>query len=158
MSEFNWNTYKEQAMEFALYENPEYPVAALYEEMGELTGKFAKAIRGDRELDVVGARKEIGDILWNCAALFEEHGGEGEFNIPDLNEEYWDSYTDTPLHHMALSLFGNVSEGNFAAFFALLNYIARRLDTTLEECATGNIIKLTSRKERDVIKGDGDNR
>jgi len=39
-----------------------------------------------------------------------------------------------------------------------ISTIARDLDLTLEEVAQGNIEKLTSRKARGVIHGDGDNR
>ena len=158
MNDFTWEQYGDEAMEFAIYEDSDYPIAALFEEMGELTGKFAKAIRGDKELDVEGARREVGDILWMCAAIHSEHGKGDPLALPVENEDAFNAAAGIPEHRLALGLFESVVHGNFEAFFTSLHIIARRLDTTLEECASNNLLKLADRKARDVLQGSGDNR
>jgi len=40
----------------------------------------------------------------------------------------------------------------------ILIFFCGRYETTLEACAELNIAKLKSRKDRNVLKGDGDNR
>ena len=85
-----------------------YPALGLAEEAGEVSGKFAKAIRdcngeidADRREAII---KELGDVMWFTAEL------------------------------------------------------CTLIDVSLEEVMQKNIDKLTSRKERNVIKGNGDNR
>lgn len=49
-----------------------YPALALSEEAGEVSGKIAKWLRGDFPLDAAKKEevaKELGDVLWNIAAL-----------------------------------------------------------------------------------------
>lgn len=81
-----------------------YPVLGLAGESGEIAEKVKKWLRGDRLLQKEELVKEIGDVLWYCAALADDLG------------------------------------------------------FTFEDVVQANIEKLTSRKERDVLKGDGDNR
>ncbi len=85
-----------------------YPVMGLAEEAGEVSGKFAKAVRDnggviseERKTEIV---KELGDVCWFVAE------------------------------------------------------ICTLLNVSMEEVMQKNIDKLTSRKERGVIKGEGDNR
>jgi NTP pyrophosphatase (non-canonical NTP hydrolase) len=102
------NEYQTKAETFHAFSHMLYPYFALSEEVGEFMGKMAKAHRGDYmgtadELDLA-LKKELGDVLWNVAAIASIRG--------------W----------------------------------------TLESVAEMNLDKLTDRKERKVIKGDGDNR
>ena len=71
---WNLNNYQMQARKFAIY--PErmkitYPALGLAGEAGEVADKVKKIFRDDRD----DARfkgeiaKEIGDVLWYCAAL-----------------------------------------------------------------------------------------
>lgn len=116
--------YQEKAMTTCMdsSRNPLYMLLMLGEEVGELQGKFSKAIRkgkiefnkniaqgkfdnfqdGEEWNDLV--KKEIGDCLWGLAGLCEVMG--------------W----------------------------------------SLEDVAQMNLDKLASRKRRDVIDGEGDNR
>lgn len=156
-NEFDWAEYQEQANEFAIYKHEMYPIVALLEELGELAGKFAKSMRGDAELDVEAVKKEIGDVLWNAAMGMRNFGEDHTIlYVDDITEEEWEEFKDEETHKLVLGLFPAVFGGDTSTFFKTLRVIARKLDFTLEDCATGNIIKLTSRKERDVIKGDGD--
>ena len=98
------NEYQHKAHIFACYNDPNYPFFALGEETGEVLGKIAKSLRGDKELVPEEVAKELGDVLW-C-----------------------------------------------------LQECAANLGFSLEKIASMNLKKLTDRKERDVIKGDGDDR
>ena len=108
------NEYQLKAHSFADYYKPTqtcdycYPVMGLAEEAGEVSGKFAKAVRdcngvvdNERKEAIV---KEFGDVCWFVAEL------------------------------------------------------CTLLNVGLEEVMQKNIDKLTSRKERNVIHGSGDNR
>ncbi len=103
------NEYQEKALKTACYNKPEgmpyaYPLLALCEEVGELHGKVAKSIRGDKTLDSDAVKKELGDIAWQLVAIIHEFG------------------------------------------------------FSFEEVCQANIEKLQDRAERNVLKGDGDNR
>lgn len=73
MSELSFNEYQLAADTFAAYPDTEignmYPVFALAEEAGEVVGKFAKAIRKGVPVDKEAVKKELGDVLWNVAAV-----------------------------------------------------------------------------------------
>lgn len=85
-----------------------YPALGLAEEAGEVSGKFAKAVRdcnGKIDAERTEAiKKELGDVMWFVAEL------------------------------------------------------CTLLKVSLEEVMQQNIDKLTSRKERNVIHGNGDER
>lgn len=80
--------YQEQAHTTACYKGEWYPILALQEEVGELSGKLAKAQRGDYSIisdDLVpidgqkviyisDIKKEIGDILWQLNEFCTQHG------------------------------------------------------------------------------------
>lgn len=79
-----------------------YPGLALGEEAGEVQGKLAKWMRGDKELDPNAVALELGDVFWQLTAL------------------------------------------------------ATDLGYSLRDIALMNVDKLTSRKERGVLRGEGD--
>ena len=85
-----------------------YPALGLAEEAGEVSGKFAKAVRDcNGKIDAErkeAIKKELGDVMWFVAEL------------------------------------------------------CTLLNVSLEEVMQQNIDKLTSRKERNVIHGNGDER
>ena len=108
------NEYQLKAHSFADYYKPNqtcnycYPVMGLTEEAGEVSGKYAKAIRdcngvvdNERREEII---KELGDVTWFVAEL------------------------------------------------------CTLLNVSMEEVMQKNIDKLKSRKERNVIHGNGDNR
>lgn len=120
----NLNEYQEKAMTTCMESsrNPLYMLFMLGEEVGELQGKFSKAIRKgniqfnanilqglhDNDLATIEwndlVKKELGDCLWGIAGMCEVMG--------------W----------------------------------------SLEDVAQMNLYKLASRKERNVIDGNGDDR
>lgn len=83
----NLKEYREQALQFAEYEDDLYPVVGLAEEVGEFLGVWAKALRGDditiRFGGEEGAKKKIlseaGDVLWQLTLALHEAG----FKIED---------------------------------------------------------------------------
>lgn len=104
----DFNEYQNKAWETAKYpnagQNHVYPTLGLNGEAGEIAEKVKKNMRDGTPLDRESMKKEIGDVLWYCAAL------------------------------------------------------ARELDIPLNDVAQTNIDKLTSRKERGVLGGSGDDR
>lgn len=68
------NTYQTRAFYFAEYNDSLYPVLGLCEEAGEVTKWFAKAARGDKEVDVDAVTKELGDVMWMVSAIAAELG------------------------------------------------------------------------------------
>lgn len=103
--------YQNHALETAIYPKQYkiiYPALGITGEAGECSDKVKKVIRdnngeftGDRKREIA---KEIGDVLWYCAALAHDIG------------------------------------------------------YTLNEVGEMNVEKLNSRKERNKINGNGDNR
>ncbi len=75
------NEYQQHAIETAIYPDDRriiYPTLGLTGEAGEVADKVKKVIRDSREeftpekrLEIV---KEIGDVLWYCAALSRDLG------------------------------------------------------------------------------------
>jgi len=108
----SFDIYQALALETAQYpnvgENIEYPTLGLCGEAGELANKVKKIQRDCDGIFAVNMKialiKELGDVLWYCAAIAHEIG------------------------------------------------------IDLATVAAANIASLSDRKERDVIKGDGDDR
>lgn len=72
----NLNEYQKWTTSTAIYDDYNYPRYALGEEVGELLGKFAKALRdnwSDQELEI-HVRKEAGDIMWQLARTLDDMG------------------------------------------------------------------------------------
>jgi len=71
-----FNEYQEKAHEFALYNDPMYPVASLMVESAELADLFIKpCLRGDLcGIDAEKVKAEAGDVLWNLANILKDYG------------------------------------------------------------------------------------
>lgn len=76
---WNLNNYQMQARKFAIY--PErmkvmYPALGLAGEAGEVADKVKKIYRDDRDdaKFLTEIAKEIGDVMWYCAALADDLG------------------------------------------------------------------------------------
>jgi NTP pyrophosphatase (non-canonical NTP hydrolase) len=90
---WNLNNYQMQAKKFAIY--PErmkvvYPALGLAGEAGEVADKVKKIYRDDRTdaKFLAEIAKEIGDVMWYCAALANDLGFDlqqiAEMNIHKL--------------------------------------------------------------------------
>ena len=103
----NFDQYQRSAMTFRLpTADREYALLNLAAEAGEVAGKAAKHRRdgGDIVEYNNAIKKELGDVLWQVAAVAKDHG------------------------------------------------------LMLSQVAEHNLEKLSSRQQRDVIQGSGDNR
>lgn len=73
MSDITFNDYQQMAWSYRAWpDTPEgnlYPVIALSEEAGEVSGKIAKALRKGVEVDKEALTKELGDLAWQLAAV-----------------------------------------------------------------------------------------
>ena len=88
------NDYQSAAEKFHKFKSPQYPYYALAEETGEFLGKIAKLHRGDfmgsmDEFDI-SIKKELGDVLWNVAAIASVHG----WTLESVAEMNLDKLTD----------------------------------------------------------------
>ena len=139
----NKETYSKEAMKFAAYDDKMYPFWAVLEELGEFAGKIAKSLRGDKELDMEALRKEAGDVLWQLNACDHEKD----------TCKYSDAYLDFELvvRDVIDTKLNNARE-SFSRF------IEDCFNMNPDEIRQENIDKLTDRKNRGKIKGDGDNR
>ncbi|MEG1701171.1 MAG: nucleoside triphosphate pyrophosphohydrolase family protein [Alistipes sp.] len=87
------NEYQQHALETAIYPDSQriiYPTLGLTGEAGEVADKVKKVIRDnaqqftdDRKAEIA---KEIGDVLWYCAALSRDLGFELD-QVAQMNVE-----------------------------------------------------------------------
>lgn len=173
------SNYQELAMGTCLKtcKNKDYWHFGIKSEICELIGKVeglrAKKIRGDEiTQDKIDAIKdEIGDVFWFAAlgcALFAKKGDKNAFarvykltdaNVQkeallvhsySLDEELYIYRLDEEFYIHGLEV--------CALYISTVKRIAAELGIKPYDCLVRNIKKLYSRKERGVIKGDGDKR
>ncbi|MCP4365405.1 MAG: hypothetical protein GY800_08935 [Planctomycetes bacterium] len=152
---------------FPQCENSFYLTMLMLEEVGELAGKFAKRKRGDDGLNGIQFNRlvlhELGDIAWGLveyAHIFgidldgscfhmSEYQVMSKRNIDrqiiDLSSHVLD-FIKSPVHDTLDNAIGSIA------------CIANEYDISIQEVLAMNIKKLSSRKERGVIGGDGDER
>ena len=73
----NFDQYQRSAMTFRLpTADREYALLNLFAEAGEVAGKAAKHRRdgGDVEQYNIDIKKELGDVMWQVAAVAKDHG------------------------------------------------------------------------------------
>lgn len=70
----DFDKYMQEAFKFAIYKDRNYPYFAIMEELGEFMTHLAKDARGDKEADEEKMKKELGDILWQMAAICAQRG------------------------------------------------------------------------------------
>jgi len=158
------------------YALDKYLQLGFIEEVGELSGKFAKIIRAKGKIVLTteerfAIAKELGDICWFAAMLTRE------FNFENLVRYVESRLTivrsldkDRELHIVAiremcfsLAKIASVATTGLtnemaASCFNYVTMIAGKIGFTLDEILQMNIDKLTDRQNRGVINGDGDNR
>ena len=131
------NEYQKRAMETCLptSDNFSYMMLNLVGEVGEFASKVAKAIR--KEELAIGTAKEEGD-----------------------EETYHDNVLVVSHDYTRESLYDNFKELKKEAGDILwqLSGLCKVMGWSLEDIARMNLDKLASRKSRNVIDGNGDNR
>ncbi|MCP4665126.1 MAG: hypothetical protein GY849_02075 [Deltaproteobacteria bacterium] len=161
--------YSELAHSFVSYEENDYPYFLLVEEIGEYAGKIAKLKRGDYSysenyrLEIL---KELGDICWalNEIAILHNCFIESNFfkKVKGLRNIIKNNLNNLEKHTLFLEMQTNLLiENNYNSFynyFGLIDVISREYNSSIEEIFEMNIKKLTDRKNRGKIKGNGDNR
>ena len=158
----------------------DYAVLGILNESGELAGKVKKLLRdGGSDVHsykpkgvpfIEAALDELGDVVFYAMRCTVEHS----FPIHGLWGVYHaethdgcSQYDVSSIISQALKLGYRVGQYAFhpsGSDFSLLlvvdqlNTLAWIFGSTLEKVAEANVAKLSDRKERGVIKGDGDNR
>lgn len=165
-----------------------YPALGLVGECGEVVDKIKKLIRDanwdmtDDRKDAIS--KELGDCCWYLANICADTNHDlsmvyemkGYFILHEirslplprivLHMSRHASLIATYLEDWYYNRGGHIAcRGNYTELPQSLSHvitcieeIARRCDLTLEDIYITNIEKLASRKERDVLKGEGDER
>lgn len=163
------NEYQKAAITTAVYDkkyHTVYPVLGLVEEVGEL-------LSADLE-DVDNFVSECGDVMWYSASLATDCGMKLQdcydnatlSTLPDGQALFTNAATiagrvkkiirgDTPEDNSAKFA---VIEGCIGDIIRRLQSLAVQFQIPLEEVCERNLDKLFDRKERGVLKGDGDNR
>jgi len=160
-----------------------YLANGIMSEVGEIMGKNKKIIRDDNcqysPEKIEAISKEIGDVLWYMSEIASAFGI--DFNFVAGNNFQQLETTKLTLQHTMISLGYNtgyllrhmddiITHGYVRTAYAeyirntLMNIyvdlmsLAINFDLFMVDIAEENVAKLQDRKERDAIKGDGDER
>ena len=137
----------------------EYVEDLLLEEVGEVFSLLAKSKRDGHKVDRSQNVKELGDVLW-CVAVHCEAHGTGIGRLGKAVDE-WHQSPYYSAHKRAVDVACDLLRSpDIVNLLSLVGYCSLRTGyaLTVEEIALANVAKLTSRKERGVLKGSGDNR
>ncbi len=179
-----YEEYKQKAKETAIFDPKvanEYLSLGLDSEIGEVCGVIKKYIRDgfSEELLKEKLEKEIGDCFWYLAMINLYFFPNMEFDLNDMHDPY--SYEeDLSISNFMLKIVKPVETNFLTAFLisanspysttntisyfiqllcALVNFCRQSyLDLDVNTILYKNIEKLQSRKKRDKLSGDGDNR
>lgn len=152
-----WQQYQEKAVTFLEVEDEntyDYLVLGLHSEKGEVAGVVKRYLRGDYDMKETKRRLigELGDCLWYVAVLQKKFPDQyGNYLLSSLSR-----LVSLEPHAVVHGLFnekGAICEEGIA----VLN-IAKEYGLSVKEIFNYNIQKLTDRKKRNMIKGDGDSR
>jgi len=175
--------YNERSKETAQYPIPVlgdmeiayvYPALGLCSEVLELI----QAIKLGETEDIIV--KECGDVLWYCNAIIREFRLDIDLIVKQLNSfssvesscEFWSDDLLKAMQkitsHLKKSILGNNGElfdkyhddieTSISAIYSIVSFVCKEFNSSIEDCHERNLNKLLSRKERNVIVGDGDNR
>lgn len=172
------NDYQDAAKRTAIYPRSyavTYPALGLVGELGEFTEKRdLHGTAGHQDMTLDDVQAEAGDCLWYLANLATD------VNHPlsqVLGGDNGDAFDDIPVDMtanplVALGQIGeatkkNIRDGSLnlkllldgmVKVFAYLRQVAEVYDFSLDAAAEMNVAKLSSRQERGVLNGSGDNR
>ena len=164
---WTFEEYLKEAEKTADYVNNDYPFISYYEEVGELIGKLSKGwLRGDyvivkekptdesvKYILAAEILKELGDICWMQALTVKECF----LSRPDFVS--FNSCKVIVSHSQCIdAVLSLINCRSLNYVFETIEIIANYFGSSLDEVLTMNIEKLKSRKERGVIKANGDNR
>lgn len=158
--------YAKEAHSFAAYPKGmgvSYVSNALIEELGELHGVVAKAIRAGNVINTDAFVKEAGDLLWQlCEAAFllDEHRLLKNWKS---RAEELGPFNEWTLAHQTTMLARGLVGGRYRPATAdVVAELARRVEAEvavdLEVVMEANLKKLRDRAKRGVIVGRGDDR
>ena len=137
----------------------------LHELLGKVEGLRAKNIRGDEitKEKIDGIKDEIGDLFWFIAlgcTIFAKKDAKNAFKriyektIADVSKETIITHT----YCKDLDEYGSQTINTCILYMSNAKRIALELGIKPYDCLVRNIKKLYDRKERGVIKGNGDKR
>jgi len=181
----NYSEYQERIKEFAVYprigNNLSYPVLGLINELGEFIDKLA-----DNSFPIKQAEDEAGDCYWYIGTIYNEIGENWSTVLEENNAEYMDAYNCAQTSEIdmilgcSLLVFAKMAgyakkaerENNgkllkkhqvefvreLLSIHATLDYLFNKSGISTLQALKNNLSKLQSRKERNVLHGDGDNR
>lgn len=150
LTKFIFNQYQEECREFAfaktLLDEPWFNALALAEEVGEMIEKLLSSINPD-------VIKGYPTWYWHLQrhVTISKEMGALKKRYRDYGK-YWEKQTlpnDSESYKITM-------EGGDSLFY--LNYFLQSVGTSLAEAADHNLGKISSRKERGVQHGSGDNR
>ena len=165
--------YQKLTSQFAIYPKEtalEYLSLGLFSEVGEIAGLIKKKIRGDELPDFDELlKKELGDVAWYLSELANKVCIGSINTDPDLKKaDNWsimDSLNQiSDLDCDCRSIMFDVTHDRNDLATSILDAIDEWVNMVLlfgfdvDEVLDLNIKKLSSRQERCVIKGSGDNR
>lgn len=163
---YDLNAYQVQAYSLAVYGEPKiaYPALGLVEEVGELL-----ECSPEHPESIV---KEMGDVMWYCGALASDLG----FTLVDARMDCKVQLIPDieALYKNAFKIAGRVKKvlrgdsgqeskveeikGRVGDIIRRIEVLAAQHGSSLGEVCERNLDKLFDRKDRGVLKGDGDNR
>lgn len=174
----NLTEYQHQARATAIYPEQSrftYPLLGMIGECGEVAEKIKKIIR-DEDNAITETKKddikmELGDLLWYCANICCETN-ENMATIYELKElGLFDSLEKMDLPELVMRINARIGcivsfinreqlmhQSAMSGILSCIEQIGKMCGYTLSDICDANISKLQSRKNRNKIKGDGDNR
>lgn len=174
----NLTEYQIAARATAIYPQKDrftYPLLGLIGECGEIAEKIKKTIRDNNSVLTDEKRHEIkmelGDLLWYCANICYETN-ENLATIYELKElGLFDRLDRMDLPELVMRINARIGcivsfvnreqlmhQSAMSGILSCIEKIGEICGYTLSNICAANVSKLQSRKNRDKIKGDGDNR
>jgi len=165
-----------------------YPVLGIISESGEVCGKIKKLIRDDegemtkeRKSAIV---KELGDCCWYLSSICSDCGIDFSLIKEMISPSIRSLVKTFDIFRLSAYMSNNISEvanillklyydhgaepvrlykfREFNRYLSIvmtcLDEMASKCDTTIEDICELNMNKLLDRKQRGVLRGDGDNR
>lgn len=155
MHKLNLRDYQEFIKTVITYDQQnesDYLKFGLHAELGEVAGVYAKYKRGDYNCSEMAEKLlyELGDVVWFVSRLLY---------LNNISEVEIDSSAiiDLPVKDTIEYLINNRLD-DYISFLIVVDAIARSYNTNIEDLINMNIKKLSARKNKNTIKGSGEQR